>query len=344
MDVAILVFSLVLAALLGFAAHRASICTVRAVAEVLSTRRAYMLLSFIKTILWIIAITMPLIWLLPATGASTQRWGMSNYAVAGGFIFGIGAAMNRGCAFSTLTRLSDGHLGMLLTLAGFCVGVSVYVSHPTSLVLPTRELNSSAFDTPTPWAVAVIGILWVWIVWETRRIWRTRPAASPWTALLLSNVYRLSTAAALLGLSNGILYAVHGSWTYTSTLQHGVGRLMGVGAGASAMRWGLFATLLIGMVLSAWQRGSFRVVWRPSLSWAQNLVGGLLMGLGAAIVPGGNDVLVLHSIPGLSPHALPAYGGMIMGITGVMVIMRVVRREYMEVDCSGDICRTKSVR
>ena len=92
------------------------------------------------------------------------------------------------------------------------------------------------------------------------------------------------------------------------------------------------------MVFSSWQRGSFRLDWRPSLSWVQNLVGGLLMGLGAAMVPGGNDVLVLHSIPGLSPHALPAYVAMIAGIAGVMGIMRVVQGEYMKVDCSGDIC------
>ena len=40
MDVVLLVFSLFLAALLGFAAHRASVCTVKAVAEVFSTGRA----------------------------------------------------------------------------------------------------------------------------------------------------------------------------------------------------------------------------------------------------------------------------------------------------------------
>ena len=76
----------------------------------------------------------------------------------------------------------------------------------------------------------------------------------------------------------------------------------------------------------------------PSFSWARYLVGGLLMGLGAAMVPGGNDVLVLHSIPGLSPHAAPAYGAMIAGIAAVLIMMRLIQGETMTVDCSGDIC------
>ena len=62
------------------------------------------------------------------------------------------------------------------------------------------------------------------------------------------------------------------------------------------------------------------------------------MGLGAAMVPGGNDVLILHSIPGLSPHAVPAYGAMIAGIAAVLITMRFVRGETMTVDCRGDIC------
>ena len=335
-------FSLFLAALLGFSIHRASVCTVRAVAEVLSTRRAYMFLSFVKTILWILAITMPLIWLLPAARASGHGWGMSLYAVAGGFMFGVGAALNGGCAFSTLSKLGDGQVRMLLTLGAFCLGVSGDVFLVTSSVLSPHEPVPVAYDAPKPWALALLAGLVVWIVWEAVRLWRTRRVGSAWRALMLSDYYRLSTAAALLGLSNGILYALYGSWAYTSTLHHGVERLMEAGSGPSAVQWSLFAALLAGVGFSAWHRGSFRLDWRPSLSWTQNLVGGLLMGVGAAMAPGGNDVLVLHGLPGLSPHALPAYVALIAGIAVVLVIERLVRGEYMKVDCSGDICTARS--
>ncbi len=47
----ILCLTAVLAGFIGFAAHRAGLCTVRAVEELLGTRRGYMLMSFIKTAL-----------------------------------------------------------------------------------------------------------------------------------------------------------------------------------------------------------------------------------------------------------------------------------------------------
>src|SRR5919106_5809057 len=108
---ALAVLSLLLAALLGFAIHRGSVCMVRGVAEVLSTGRAYMLLSFGKAVLWVVIVTSPMLWLAPAPGPLDHSWALSGYAFAGGFLFGVGAAVNRGCAFSTLGRLGNGELG-----------------------------------------------------------------------------------------------------------------------------------------------------------------------------------------------------------------------------------------
>ena len=48
MTVRLYIVSLLLAALMGFAVHRASLCTVRTVAEILSTRRAYMLSTMLS--------------------------------------------------------------------------------------------------------------------------------------------------------------------------------------------------------------------------------------------------------------------------------------------------------
>jgi hypothetical protein len=52
-----LVVSCILAAILGFAAHRASVCTVRAVAEMTYSRTGYMLAGIGKSAIWV-AITM----------------------------------------------------------------------------------------------------------------------------------------------------------------------------------------------------------------------------------------------------------------------------------------------
>jgi uncharacterized membrane protein YedE/YeeE len=98
-SIIVVVVSLFVAALLGFAAHRASFCSVKAVAEVLSTRRAHMLTSFVKIVLWVFAIALPLSWLAPPIVAIGGTWAFGMPALVGGALFGIGAAMNGGCEF-----------------------------------------------------------------------------------------------------------------------------------------------------------------------------------------------------------------------------------------------------
>ena len=72
-----LVATAVLAAILGFSAHRASICTVRAVAELLHSRRGFMLASVVKSMLWISAVTIPFFLLSDTSPAPAGAWQLS---------------------------------------------------------------------------------------------------------------------------------------------------------------------------------------------------------------------------------------------------------------------------
>ena len=103
-------------------------------------------------------------------------------------------------------------------------------------------------------------------------------------------------------------------------------------------RWLLFAALITGVGLSAWQGHRFFWQWRPHRRWAAYGAGGVLMGLGAAMIPGGNDVLILHGIPFLSPHAIPAFLAMLGGIAMSLMSMRALGLGIPRIDCGGDIC------
>ena len=46
----------------------------------------------------------------------------------------------------------------------------------------------------------------------------------------------------------------------------------------------------------------------------RRFAGGTIMGLGAALVPGGNDTLLLWAIPGLTIYGVLAYGSMLVAI------------------------------
>ena len=304
----VVVSSLTLAAVLGFVAHRASVCTVKAVAEVVSTGQGYMFLSFLKTVLWVIAITIPFVWWLPEAHGGQRSWGISATVLLGGFLFGMGAALNKGCAFSTLSRLGDGQLAMLVTLAGFCSGIYVTTQLPDGYTSPHTILLEPALTTSNTWTIGLVGALWIWVMWEGSRLWRSRRENTPWWQLVGAHRYRLSTAAAVLGIASGILYALHGAWAYSGTISAEIHHVAAGGPEPSTM-----------------------LVSFPA---------GLMMGFGAALVPGSNDVLILHAIPGLSPHALPAYAAMVIGIALPLVLLRVIQGTPMGVDCGGDICRS----
>src|SRR5438132_82837 len=118
-----LVATAVLAAILGFSAHRASICTVRAVAELLHSRRGFMLASVVKSMLWISAVTIPFFLLSDTSPAPAGAWQLSAMTTLGGFVFGFGAAMNGACVYSTMARLADGEVAMAVTITGFGLGI-----------------------------------------------------------------------------------------------------------------------------------------------------------------------------------------------------------------------------
>ncbi len=97
--------SLPLAVLLGFAAHRAGLCTVRTVAEIFSTSKAYMMVTMLKTVLWVMAVSVPIFLFLPDAAAPNRSYAITTAAIIGGFLFEVGAAVScfsigtqRGCA------------------------------------------------------------------------------------------------------------------------------------------------------------------------------------------------------------------------------------------------------
>ena len=283
---AIWLISILLAATLGFAAHRASICTVRAVTEIVSTGRAYCLASFGKSILWVLAVMMPLLWFDPGTSSKLTGWEWSVWSMLGGLIFGMGAAVNGGCSFSTLARLSDGQLRMLATLAGFGIGL-LFARAAADAGFPSpRGAARPLIDFLLPIAGVLSLALWIWAGLEARRLWNTRPEGHRLKDLATVHQYRLSTAAMIMGLANGFLYLVHGSWSFTGALRQGIEGVVLAGEASPVVRLTLFVAVFTGMIVSTVQRSSFHLDWKPDRTWSMNCAGGVLMGVGAKLIPG----------------------------------------------------------
>lgn len=213
--------SLLCVVLIGFAAHRASLCNVRAVAEVLSAGRAHMLWSLLQSVLWMAALTGMLVLVFGLTPRATLNRVPVGWALLGGALFGVGAAVNGGCSLSTLHRLADGDLGMLATLAGFILGVWA------SLRVLSGGLAMSLAPSMSPWlrwpalAPWVGGLLLAWAAWQARSLWQLGRQSTNVSLRqrLLSPTYHLSVAAALMGVTAGLLYATQGAWSYSNFLR-----------------------------------------------------------------------------------------------------------------------------
>lgn len=334
MTATVLIVSMVAGAILGFSAHRAGLCTVKAVAEVMTTRRAYVLISFAKSALWVVAIG-------AVAGAMSSKIGFRHWPASwstflGGLLFGVGAGANGGCTFSTLSRLMDGNVGLLVTVVMWPVGMWM-----ASFVWPGLH-SAEALRAQAPhfaWWLAVP--ITLWSIWEMCQIFMRIKRSGSIRDSLLAPAYTLSAGAALIGAANAVLLLVWGPWSFTGTLLCGIGAVAPARCGSSlVIPLSVLASALFGMLVSSAQRGDFRLQ-RPRLIEAlRHAIGGLFMGFGAMLIPGGNDGLILFGMPSFSPHALPAYLGILLGITIVLFSMRVSGRSVPRILCSDDICRT----
>jgi uncharacterized membrane protein YedE/YeeE len=263
-------------------------------------------------------------------------WALTLPAVAGGFLFGAGAGINGACAYSTMTRLVDGEGRMAATIAGFAVGVFVFVLLVGSGRIDRPVPAQTAIGTISGWTIVIVGALAVLAVVEIVRLWRKREPGVPLGRRILARQYRLSTAALVIGLSAATIYLLFGSAGYTSTFELVVEGTLGTRDWPATGRWLLLLAVIAGMLASTFERKSFRLDVRPRVDWLRNIAGGTLMGLGAALAPGGNDVLVLYALPLFSPHALPALAAMAVGIFGGLAFMKAAFGSEMRVSCRND--------
>ncbi|MEW6629499.1 MAG: YeeE/YedE thiosulfate transporter family protein [Pseudomonadota bacterium] len=323
----ILLSSLLMGLILGVSAHRAGLCTVKAVAEVMTSRRGWFVWSFLKAALWVTGLIG--LYRVMGGGIALRQWPLDWITVLGGLIFGLGAGANGACVFSTLTRLAEGHGVMLFTLAGWVIGIAA-----VNLILPDLYRQSKSANQLPAW---VPWILIPWMIWEGTRVLR-RLTRDGWEQFGAS-YWPLSLSVALVAAANFGLLSVDGAWSFTSTLICTLKSSPMSGCANYASPWLVSSAAVLGMAGSAFWRGSFRLRRVRAGAALRHGLSGLAMGAGAALIPGGNDGLILFGLPALSPHALPAWASIVAGTALSLVTMRAFGRPMSTIRCEADICR-----
>lgn len=315
---------LMLAFLAGFASHRGSLCAVKAVEEVMKRRRARVAASFIRAGLWAFLTATLLDAVAPSSMTSLARYDFAWATALGAASFGIGAAINRGCALSTLSRLSTGEFSKLLTVLGFVLGAATAAYGFEHGFWPTAAAMKTSRPALGSGEAAFLALLAATLVYDlicsSRKLFRR----SGWRGLVLARHHPPILGAALLGVSGGALSWAVGPWTYTVLTRELGYDLAGFpAAGFDNRLLGAIVLLVVaGSVTSSLWRGGWRLSFGDWRGWSASFFGGAAMGFGLATTPGGNDELLLVSIGAGSPHAIPSYALIFASIAFVLWIRK----------------------
>lgn len=310
-----------LAFVVGFALRRGSVCMVEATRQAIVLGKAQRLRAFVVAAGAAGCTILPLAWLLPGLGMLAPSFSLTLTAVTGGMLFGMGAFLNAGCQFGTLGRLAGGETNYLFTCIGAVLGALAGMRLPAG----TPEASPLAAAGPGGAAVLLLFVLLAAPALRQRymrnllRATRSRKAQlSPIPAMLV------------VGVVGGVLYTLAGSWTIGALLNREGAWLVGDTANhadAKVVAGGL--ALLAGAIYAAVWTRRFRLR-PPTLSGvARNGLGGMMMGAGAALVPGGNGTLLLYAMPSASASAWLAFAAMWASIALAFLPQRRKRTTHL---------------
>jgi hypothetical protein len=291
-SIASLVFVLaaICAALMGYAIQRGATCTVAAIGEILHKRKTSRLLALAETSLWVAGglLTARAIGLLPMLPGG---FAVTGWTVVGGVLLGLGAFVNRACVFGAIAQLGSGHLAYILTPIGFYIG-AVTTAGLFGAMMPV-PIPTLAPGSSLPLWLAPLFLLFA--AWRLLSIVRRPHDDGNWA----QKVWAPHEATIVIGITFVVMLVGVGAWAYTDLLvqlAHGM---------ANGWIWQitLLFALLVGASIGGWTGG--QLGWRRLRlgDMLRCLFGGMLMGWGSLLIPGGNDGLILVGIPFLWPYA-----------------------------------------
>jgi len=296
---------------MGLAIQRGATCTVAAVEEVLTQRRAHRLVAMLEASLWV-AGGLALAGLAHVAGSMPAGYAASAWTVVGGTLLGLGAWVNGACVFGAVARLGSGEWAYAATPAGFFIGCLTVMPVFMRPAAGTISDTSPLFQVSTLFAVAFVAFTF----------WRLRPGlralrGSGRANGLRQQIWSPHAATVVIGVSFVATYLLVGRWTYTDVLAD-LALTMDTGSVRLLLPILLLTALYSGALLGGLTAGGWQST-RVS-------VAKVLRCLGSLLIPGSNDGLILIGIPLLRPYAWLAFASMFVAITAAMLIHRSLGR------------------
>ena len=245
-------------------------------------------------------VAVPMVWTGTLGATLAPSTSINFLLLIGAIAFGLGAFTNDTCLLGSLARLGDGEMRLLALPLGLAIGI-LAVDHcgfGTDATWPSLISRPSVTGLVTLLvflAVLVLALVFVSI----KSVLRT---TADWS---------FGASMIGLGITGGLLYALSPGWTFADLIQRGLPlRMSPVGEVALTA----VISSIAGAPTASFRQGNLRLQLPTANGILRSVVGGTLMGIGIALIPGGNDGLILAGVPTLSPGAIVAYLLMTMTI------------------------------
>lgn len=302
--------------LIGYASQRTGVCMVRAMREVIEKRRMHRIAGFALAASSAMVVMGIAEWLGARPFATILGSAPDGFSIAGGVLFGLGSILAGHCAMGLLAGLTRGELWRAGSIAAMFAAALLLGPNMSSaaLMLPARGQLPSPLTGHVALALVLGGTVGlVSATYIYRRIGWNAPRGG-WSPLI---------AMGVVGTASGVLFALDRQWVYTSRIADiAYGRSWALGAllGLTALIAGMTSATLAGR--------TFRLRLGAGRHWLRALAGGLLMGVGATLVPGGNDAMLFTGVPLLLPNLLTGYAS----FTATLALALLVRRQAVPMD------------
>ena len=310
-----------LAFAVGFALQRGNVCSVLAARQIAWTGRWSRLHGLLLASAWAFAVILGAAWFGAGPFKPSGQLPLSFLPVIGGALYAFGCCINGACIFGVCSRLTAGNLSFIFAMPGMATGATLAelarISPSASQLQPSLAAEPNSLLIAL-W-LAVVALL-AWMVWRMVRVhWRANITLAN---LLRQSRWRSTLAAAIIGAIGGLLFATDVPWIYPALIRRVAFYITGTRADFPLETIVGSASLFLGGIVAAGYHGRFVFRAPHPLPALQSLLGGVIMGFAWAMIPGGNDAMVLYLVPSLAVNGILAYLAMLMTLIGIESLKR----------------------
>lgn len=308
------ILAVVCAFFMGYSINEGSTCAVSAAKELVDERRASMLTGFAVAVGTAGLICLPVAWIFGNDVHLANDFRVSIPLVAGAILLGIGAVINDACLLGTLARIGHGEVRFFALPVGLTAGF--FIADRQSWIKAETGLPN-ALAEPGPVGFLVVAGFAVIVIAAYRSLGRglMPPSLRDWT---------LRRAMLVLGVCGALLFTLTPGWTYADAVRRAVApggqmTMIGFGVVVAAL------AALAGALASGIRARSFFFQKPTVRTLLRSFIGGTVMAFGGTLIPGGNDSLLLSSVPSATVSGLTAYAVMSFTVPLLLLGLRRMR-------------------